>query len=297
MPEDRRRFCTGVTWADDKTSYNIYVFGGAPIDEGTGFSDVYVLSVPSFRWIKYAEPEITPRHSCTCDVVGRSQMIVTGGFSPENDECDENGGQHVLDLNGGDKKWLEEFNATKTQYEVPSEVIAVIGGGPTGGATLSEPQSGWIDQDLAVYFTRVYTPLTRTPTRYIPTSSAPLPTTSPITSPTTPPASYQPAKTSNRKLTAGAVSGSVVGVILLFATCVIFIYKKNKKKRNERFTTEQPEGSPGGGPLELDSEAKVPPELDSIGRVELRAPVGAELDSSIVAELDATARPRSPMQS
>ncbi|KAF2735105.1 hypothetical protein EJ04DRAFT_534423 [Polyplosphaeria fusca] len=94
VPEDRRRFCADATWADDRSSYNIYLFGGASIGEGSGYGDVYILSLPSFKWIKFwPRPEDgpgppRPHHSSTCNIIGRSQMIIMGGTFPNTTECD-----------------------------------------------------------------------------------------------------------------------------------------------------------------------------------------------------------------
>jgi hypothetical protein len=69
VPDQRRRFCAGATWAKDRSSYNMcvacffamdpvsnlgprYLYGGASINEGSGFGDTYILSLPSFTWIK-----------------------------------------------------------------------------------------------------------------------------------------------------------------------------------------------------------------------------------------------------
>jgi hypothetical protein len=55
IPANRRRFCAGATWAQDQSSYNIYLYGGnsVPAEGGPGFDDVYILTLPSFTWIKW----------------------------------------------------------------------------------------------------------------------------------------------------------------------------------------------------------------------------------------------------
>ncbi|KAJ4361584.1 hypothetical protein N0V95_001745 [Ascochyta clinopodiicola] len=50
VPSPRRGFCADVVWAKDKSSYNIYLYGGIG-NNGDGFDDLYVLSIPSFQWI------------------------------------------------------------------------------------------------------------------------------------------------------------------------------------------------------------------------------------------------------
>ena len=78
VPDMRRRFCAGATWADDYSSYNVYLYGGLGVPpNGLGFDDVYILSMPSFTWLKWwpTEPGSgRPHHSMTCNVINRSQV-------------------------------------------------------------------------------------------------------------------------------------------------------------------------------------------------------------------------------
>ncbi|KAF2190559.1 hypothetical protein K469DRAFT_733284 [Zopfia rhizophila CBS 207.26] len=246
VPEKRRRFCAGATWAGDRSSYNIYFFGGASIDEGVGFGDVYVLSLPSFKWIKFwprtedNAGATFPHHSLSCDVVENSQMIIMGGHFPNlTRDCDVPTiyGQHGLDLgksNAKGAKWAE-FNPKLTTYQVPVEIARTIGGGPTGGATVLAPTAGWGERDLSVQFERAYTPTTRAPTRHIPSETAPAPP------PSTPP------KSSNKKAIIGGAVGGALGGLLLVALIVgcLFLYrrKKNKSEKSPRPPSELPSQS------------------------------------------------------
>lgn len=78
IPDMRRRFCVGATWAQDRNSFSIYMYGGLGIGpDDMGFDDVYILSIPSFRWVKFWPTEQTttrPRHSMTCNVVDSGQV-------------------------------------------------------------------------------------------------------------------------------------------------------------------------------------------------------------------------------
>jgi hypothetical protein len=78
VPESRRRFCAGATWADDHSSWNIYLYGGLEIPpNGNAFDDVYILTLPSFTWIKWWPTQPgpgRPHHSMTCNVIARSQV-------------------------------------------------------------------------------------------------------------------------------------------------------------------------------------------------------------------------------
>ncbi|KAF7527860.1 hypothetical protein G7054_g10336 [Neopestalotiopsis clavispora] len=105
IPGMRARFCSGVTWADDQSSYNIYLYGGLGMPNYTsGYDDVYILSMPSFTWIKMYPnntAEQYPHHSLTCNVIDGAQMIITGGEFPlDNTSCDAptQFGAHGLDM-------------------------------------------------------------------------------------------------------------------------------------------------------------------------------------------------------
>ena len=89
-------------------------------------------------------------------------MIIMGGSFPNssNIDCDAKSiwGQHNLNLGAQDvfqTEWYQ-FLPNVTTYAVPSTIIDVVGGGPTGGATLTTPTSGWDASALGVYFTRKY---------------------------------------------------------------------------------------------------------------------------------------------
>ncbi|KAF2635076.1 hypothetical protein P280DRAFT_511495 [Massarina eburnea CBS 473.64] len=226
IPEARRRFCAGATWAEDRSSYNIYLYGGASVGEGAGFGDAWILSMPSFRWIKYYPEDDNndpyPHHSLTCNVVDNAQMIVMGGSFPNHTmDCDVPTiyGQHGLDLgkaNSEGAKWAR-FDPTLTTYKVPSEITTVVGGAATGGATVTSPEEGWAHQDLQVQFKRAYTPAARAATRAVP---------SPTGNST---ASEESAK-HRKAVIGGAVGGSIGGVLLLSAIGAFFVIRRNKKK-------------------------------------------------------------------
>ncbi|EUC31638.1 hypothetical protein COCCADRAFT_6516 [Bipolaris zeicola 26-R-13] len=243
VPENRRRFCAGAAWADDRSSYNIYLFGGASVGDGVGYGDVWILSLPSFTWIKFwprkedGGGQTYPHHSLTCDVIENSQMIIMGGSFPNGTaECDvsPNYGQHGLDLgkaNAKGAKWAL-FNPNVTQYKVPLEIAQTIGGGATGGATMLAPTSGWEERDLQVQFQRAYTPTTRTPTRDLPTSTA---TSTSNSSPA------KPGGSSKKTIIAGAVGGAVGGLLLLVAMVCICLCIRRRKRIEEGNRHSQPE--------------------------------------------------------
>jgi hypothetical protein len=237
VPKARRRFCAGVVWTADRSSYNIYLFGGASIDDGIGYGDVWILSLPSFTWIKYfptADDDAgeLPHHSASCNIYGNSQMLIMGGHFPSSTECDVPSiyGQHGLDLSCANPlgaKWAA-FNATRTTYAVPTDITKVIGGDASGNATATQPEKGWDTGDLAVVFKRNYTPPPRQPTRHIPTA---MPTT---------PAISAPAESSNSAH--AAVLGSAIGVVgalilvTSIATCIVL--RRRRRRRHARLNTQ-----------------------------------------------------------
>ncbi|KAF2749188.1 hypothetical protein M011DRAFT_475920 [Sporormia fimetaria CBS 119925] len=226
VPEMRRRFCAGLAYAEDRSSYNIYLYGGASVGDGVGFGDVYVLSLPSFTWIKFwPRPEdkvgaVSPHHSLTCNVVN-SQMIIMGGHFPNTTDnfCDvpDIYGQHGLDLgkqNSQGAKWAS-FNPNLTSYQVPNEITECIGGGSTGGATLVAPAAGFREGDLEVQFSRAYTPGVRDPIRAFPAKDGP--------------PEPERIKSNKRAIIGGAVGG-VVAILIICGGVFTAFWRRKKAK-------------------------------------------------------------------
>ncbi|CAK7234886.1 hypothetical protein SEUCBS140593_009098 [Sporothrix eucalyptigena] len=182
IPGDRRRFCAGVTWAEDQSSYNIYLYGGASMPPNTsGYDDLYVLTMPTFTWIKLypTDGNVTgqyPHHSLTCNVVSGAQMLIIGGTFPLSSDCDvpQQWGTHNADLTEAfdpNKALWQLYAPNETTYVVPDVIVSAIGGGPTGGATKTAPANGWGSPDLPVLMTKTASIAARTPTRSIPAAT------------------------------------------------------------------------------------------------------------------------------
>ncbi|TLS30778.1 hypothetical protein PpBr36_03557 [Pyricularia pennisetigena] len=238
VPDMRRRFCMDVTWTADRSSYNIYLYGGMGIepDKQAGFDDVYVLSIPSFTWIKLEPRDRNgtgryPHHTLTCNMVpprsndeysgaGGGQMLVIGGTFPLTQDCDTptQWGTHNLDL-GAHDPW-QIYKAHGVSYAVPSRVVSVIGGDATGGATALRPSNGWNNPDLGVVITRTGPVLsaTRSPTRSIPTLI------------------NQPEATT---MNAGQIAGIAIGtaialVVAIVSATTLILCLLRKRKQNQR---------------------------------------------------------------
>ncbi|KAK4224471.1 hypothetical protein QBC38DRAFT_16208 [Podospora fimiseda] len=238
-PEVRRRFCGGATWAQDQSSYNIYIYGGYAFPpDTTGYDDIYVLTIPSFQWIRGPYPVGSnvsgpyPKNMASCNVVNHAQMLIIGG-TYSNDTtfmCDVEavGGQHNMNLgqqNSATAIWAE-YEPTLTTYAVPTFILSAVGGTNTGGARVTAPTGGFDAPDLAVQMGRKAKIQSRSPTRDVsgPTSSSILP----------PP----PEPSSSKALGAGAIAGIAVGgavvLIALLVGCCFFIRHRQKHYEKPR---------------------------------------------------------------
>ncbi|PSK46456.1 hypothetical protein B9Z65_5424 [Elsinoe australis] len=174
-PKIRVNPCAVVASAADGSSQNIYMFGGQnlqPAAEQTQYDDMWILTLPSFTWIQVDQtnqPTPYARAGHTCNI-WNAQMVVVGGYVGPEVSCDSPG-VYVFDLSN--LKWLTSYTNQATDnpdasiqnnplnqqvvqrssstsnnqgglegsygYSVPDAVQKVIGGGPTGGATVTQP--------------------------------------------------------------------------------------------------------------------------------------------------------------
>ena len=136
-PPGRIQFCSAVVPAQDNSSYSIVIYGGNSVLTGQMFGDTWVLSLPSFQWIK-VEDTGEKRFTQTCHIVKKSKLLVIGGRDMVQDEvytnssgatdwtCLKDGFLSVLDLNTF--KWVNSLVANDENYLVHNEITAVIGG-------------------------------------------------------------------------------------------------------------------------------------------------------------------------
>ncbi|KAI9740608.1 MAG: hypothetical protein M1834_005189 [Cirrosporium novae-zelandiae] len=215
VPDPRVDFCAVMESAPDNSSHNIYVYGGwDPSKDETYFDEIWVLSLPSFRWIKIFTGS-SPRFGHTCHLVGHRQMITVGGLDNKqnNDSCDwEYKSVAIYDLTSG--VWGSVFDAFKQSYVVMDIIYSAIGGNENGNATTLLPQGGWSSPRIAKLFTG--------------------------TTDQNAAGSGSSASTSN-SLSGGAIAGAVVGSIvgaILIVGALGFFLRKRKQRRAKR--PEQP---------------------------------------------------------
>ena len=161
-PKVRVNPCAVVVAAPDGSSFNVYLYGGQnlnPQGAQTQYSDMWILTIPSFTWIQVItdsqEPPARAGHSC---VLWDAQMVVIGGYVGTEISCDSPG-IYVFDtstlqwtgsynaLSAGDSKAEEASGGSSIirssyGYKVPKVVQDVIGGNSAGGATATQPASG-----------------------------------------------------------------------------------------------------------------------------------------------------------
>ncbi|KAF2838525.1 hypothetical protein M501DRAFT_1004268 [Patellaria atrata CBS 101060] len=143
MPRDRDAsgrwsFCAVTGTAPDNSSHNIYIYGGAKDTDGY-LADVWILSLPSFRWI-YGGTSDRSRAVFGCAKVAKRYLLVYGDMTEnvQGNECDnDQNGFAMLDLQS--LEWTSSYEAPEgtPTYLVPERIYSVIGGDANGGATLT----------------------------------------------------------------------------------------------------------------------------------------------------------------
>lgn len=154
--------CTVVASAQDGSSHNIYWYGGFDgLHLTDSFSDdVWVLSVPAFRWVKvYSGTDQHARAGHRCTKPYPDQMFVIGGYSSLSGgqpACLDKGIIQIFNLSSA--QWMDSYDPTKwSNYSVPSAVYQYIGGTATGSATEASPSpGGFANATMATLFGTPY---------------------------------------------------------------------------------------------------------------------------------------------
>jgi hypothetical protein len=118
-----------------------YLYGGYGFGNHTAFDDIYILSLPSYKWVKgfpLKDGDNKYGHGgCTATVMNPNQMMVIGGWFPDPSasNCDSylTQGQHGMYLGNNSGKadnaiWAK-YDPMMNSYAVPDAVVSAIGGG------------------------------------------------------------------------------------------------------------------------------------------------------------------------
>lgn len=207
-----------VVPAADNSSYNIYMFGGSSNDEANGaYNDVWVLSLPSFKWIKIrnkaSDSSYIPgaRTSHTCHLVGKRQMVVIGGArsAAAHKQCNTKS-VFVFDLTT--LVWRNEFDPNEVAYELPKNITNVIGGDEFGNAVASKNKPDtWTNTAVQDIFFGSDVP--QTTASSTPTSTPDGDTTQESSTPT------------------GAIAGGVVGGVAALAAIAFGLFFLRRRRR------------------------------------------------------------------
>lgn len=285
VPHSRRQFCADITWADDQSSYNVYLYGGFGFDGTPAFDDVYILSMPSFTWIKAfptdgsdSKPATAGHGGCSANTINRAQMLIIGGWFPLFNDCDTPGGQGqhnmVLGYNGGEHKLWDKYDPQLTNYVVPSPITSVIGGGATGGATKTAPAT-WGHPDLVTYFTLKPTFSARVATRLLPSATGTL------------------SGGDSSDTDAGAIAGGVVGgLAALIGVLALVIFCLRRRKKALKVQEIHP-FSPPPPPVEL-AATPVPQEMAAFSEASKYVQLHEQADSIALSNYPGHAQHHSP---
>ena len=156
-PGPLTRGCAVVAVASDRSSFNIYYYGGF---DGVNFDEpysdeVWVLSLPSFTWTKVNEGKsLHARAGHRCFKPYDDQMMVFGGDTSRDGssiKCLDGG--PIVTFNLSSAEWMDEYHPDKyDDYAVPTKVSDKIGGDGAGAArsgavTGGEDVSVTVNQD------------------------------------------------------------------------------------------------------------------------------------------------------
>jgi hypothetical protein len=226
IPGQLAEACTVVASAADGSSHNIYWYGGFDgLNQNGNYSDdVWVLSVPSFMWMKLFSGDIIhARAGHRCAKPYPDQMFVIGGYAsfPESGPpvCVDGGILQVFNLSSG--QWLDSYDPKIwSNYTVPEMIIQMIGGTGTGSATQVAPSpTGFANSSLDALFRQSYN--SSKITTWYPYQSAT------ATSPARP--SLTPVAKSSTPSYLAPVLGVVLGLFFITLLVLAFLLYRRRK--------------------------------------------------------------------
>ncbi len=145
VPSTRCQFCSAVSAAPDDSSFQIHMYGGGHLNNNITYQDLYILSIPSFRWIKKVNAgdqagakgaqtaTANGYYAMQCAMYKDRQMLILGGLFKDpvtdwnNKVCNASYPVvKVLDVTN--LQWKSQFDPSLDPYKVPHTVFDVIGG-------------------------------------------------------------------------------------------------------------------------------------------------------------------------
>lgn len=102
-----------------------FMFGVGKDENSAKQSDIWVLSLPAFKWFQIKTDWTEPRSLQRCVIGGKRQMISVGGWSTDGmnafkDEDTFPRSIGIFDL--VDLKWKDSYDPNLGEYDSPEEV-------------------------------------------------------------------------------------------------------------------------------------------------------------------------------
>ncbi|KAL8839985.1 MAG: hypothetical protein Q9170_001527 [Blastenia crenularia] len=233
VPEARKEFCIAGVNSTNGT-YEIFMYGGESGNLGPDavpYDEIFILTLPAFRWIKVDYPPLHPRHGHSCNAVGGSQIISIGGVdsnsriyygdyfsigeSTFNSSVDPFAqGLGIFDMTT--LTWADHYTANAPQYVQSDLVKNFYAQNPQNGSQFSS--SGLKDLFQTTHFTQAPS-----------SASNPEPTPDP-----------GPGSSSNTGAIAGGVVGGIVGLALI-AGIAFFILRRRRNRYSKPTGSSTPE--------------------------------------------------------
>ncbi|KAJ5530000.1 Galactose oxidase/kelch beta-propeller [Penicillium freii] len=242
IPPQLTEFCSVLASAADGSSHNIYIYGGY---DGLNLSanpsdDVYILSLPSFKWIKaYTGTNTHSRSGHQCIKVYPDQMMAVGGQHVDAAHCLEGG--VIVNFNLNTLSFEDKYDPTNwSEYKVPDIVTKLIGGNSDGGASTTAPTS-WTNSSLAGIFDKKYGKTIETYWPYNSTSS----------NSSTSSSTQDHNGGGGFPGWAGGVIGAVLGLLIIAILAGLWFYRRRQRQRKSaEAESEAADAKPKNRPAE-----------------------------------------------
>ncbi|KAJ9493569.1 hypothetical protein H2202_010964 [Exophiala xenobiotica] len=152
------QFCTVVASGPNGSHHEIFVYGGWDSNGGQALDTVWILTVPSFTWVKANNPGRTgsARQNHICVAPYPDQMVVIGGTGSSEAPPTYSSAVDIFNLNN--------FNWTGTydpdiyaDYTPHQDILDIISATPTAGNMPSEVAS-WFDNKYDMQKVKFYGP-------------------------------------------------------------------------------------------------------------------------------------------
>ena len=136
FPKPRMFGCVVAASAPDNSSHQIYMYGGSEKYYSDSLDEVWVLSLPMFRWTQvYGDQYGLYGH--TCHLTGGRYMLAVGEY---RGICTD-----LMDIyDVSELEWVNTYYPDKA-YSVPAKIALIIGGTSQGNATVTSPEAGWAE--------------------------------------------------------------------------------------------------------------------------------------------------------